>query len=80
MSTLIEINSSSKSIDENTSIPKAIERIDCTVTYDYFFSNYLITNKPCIINLQATESWPCRHQWVLDNAPNFKVLRTLFGR
>jgi len=78
MSTLTEINSL-YSIDEDTCVSNIVERIDSTVTYNDFFYKYLIHNKPCIINLQATENWPCRREWVLDGAPNFEVLRTLFG-
>jgi len=79
MSTFIEINDSLYSVDEDTCVPNTIERIDPTVTYNEFFSKYLIPNKPCIINSQATENWPCRHEWVSDGIPNFNILRTLFG-
>lgn len=78
MSTLTEINSI-YSIDGDTCVSNIVERIDSTVTYNDFFSKYLIRNKPCIINLQSTENWPCRREWVLNGAPNFEVLRTLFG-
>lgn len=78
MSTLTEINSL-YFIDEDTCVSNIVERVDSTVTYNDFFSKYLIRNKPCIISLQATENWPCRREWVLDGAPNFEVLRTLFG-
>ncbi|XP_072751632.1 2-oxoglutarate and iron-dependent oxygenase JMJD4 [Anoplolepis gracilipes] len=80
MSTLIEINNSLYSFDEDTCVPDTIERIEeSTVTYNDFFSKYLIPNKPCVINFQATENWPCRRDWVLNGEPNFQVLRTLFG-
>lgn len=81
MSTLIEINDSCLySFDEDSRVPDTIERIEeSKVTYNDFFSKYLICNKPCIVNSQATENWACRRDWVLNDAPNFEVLRTLFG-
>jgi len=78
MSTLVEINSSSYP-DEDACVFGTVERIDSAVTYNDFFYKHLICNKPCVIGLQATENWPCRREWVLRGAPNFEVLRTLFG-
>ncbi|EZA49639.1 hypothetical protein DMN91_006417 [Ooceraea biroi] len=79
MSTPIEIDNNLHPVDEDACAQNTIDRIDSTVTYNDFFSKYLIPNRPCIISSQATESWPCRREWVLDGAPNFNVLRTLFG-
>lgn len=78
MSTLVEIDSSYP-VGENACVPSTVERIESAMTYNDFFSKYLICNKPCVIGLQATENWPCRHEWVLNGAPNFELLRTLFG-
>ncbi|EFN85605.1 JmjC domain-containing protein 4 [Harpegnathos saltator] len=79
MSTFIEIDSSLCPVNEDACVPNTIERIDSTVTYNDFFSEYLIRNRPCIISSQATENWPCRREWVLEDAPNFEMLRTSFG-
>lgn len=81
MSTLIEINNDVQSSNEVSSyVPSAtIERIDSLVTYNEFFSKYLLANKPCIVDSQVTKDWPCRWEWVQDGAPNFNALRTLFG-
>lgn len=80
MSTLIEINDGLSSSDEDTHVPNTVEKIEeSTVTYNDFFSKYLIYNQPCVFNSHATENWPCRRNWVLNDTPNFEVLRTLFG-
>ncbi|EGI70634.1 PREDICTED: jmjC domain-containing protein 4 [Acromyrmex echinatior] len=78
MSTLIEISSGSY-LNEDDCVTTMIERIDSTVTYNDFFSKYLMCNKPCVISFQAIKNWPCRHEWVLNGAPNFEMLRKLFG-
>lgn len=78
MSTIIEIDSSHP-VEKNSRVIDTIDRIDLKVTYNDFFSEYLTRNKPCVIDLEATENWPCRRQWVLDGAPNFEALNSLFG-
>ncbi|XP_020279195.1 jmjC domain-containing protein 4 [Pseudomyrmex gracilis] len=80
MSTVIEIDDSSHPVEEDGRVIVTIDRIDLRVTYNDFFSEYMIRNKPCVINLEATENWPCRREWVLDGAPNFEALRSLFER
>ena len=52
----------------------------CSIPYKVFFQNYLLPNKPCIFSSSLTKNWPCRRDWVCGGAPNFAVLRTLFGR
>ena len=52
----------------------------CSISYKLFFQNYLLPNKPCIFSSNLTKNWPCRRDWVCEGAPNFDVLRTLFGR
>ena len=52
----------------------------CSISYKLFFQNYLLPNKPCIFSSSLTKDWPCRRDWVCEGAPNFAVLRTLFGR
>ncbi|XP_077260757.1 jumonji domain containing 4 [Temnothorax americanus] len=79
MSTLVEIDSSYPVDDDACVDPNAVERINSPVTYNDFFSRHLIGNKPCVIGLRATENWPCRREWVSNGAPNFEVLRALFG-
>ncbi|XP_011685344.1 PREDICTED: jmjC domain-containing protein 4 isoform X2 [Wasmannia auropunctata] len=79
MSTLVEIDSSSYPDVDMCGTVEQVERIDSTVTYNEFFTKYLLCNKPCVISSQAIENWPCSREWVLNDAPNFEVLRTLFG-
>ncbi|XP_033228054.1 2-oxoglutarate and iron-dependent oxygenase JMJD4 isoform X2 [Belonocnema kinseyi] len=49
------------------------------ISYNDFFSNYLIANKPCIIQSNATKNWPCKKDWIQNGAPNFTLLKQLFG-
>ncbi|XP_014481072.1 PREDICTED: jmjC domain-containing protein 4 [Dinoponera quadriceps] len=80
MSMCIEINSSLCSVDEDVCVSNTIERVDpATVTYNDFFSEYLIRNRPCVVGSQATANWPCRREWVLEDAPNFEALRASFS-
>lgn len=79
MSMFFEIDSLC-SIDEDVYTPNTIERVDSAVTYSEFFTKYLACNRPCIIGSQATENWPCKREWVIEDAPNFEVLRKSFGR
>lgn len=58
---------------------ESVRRVDHNLTYNEFFHKFLINNEPCIIDTAITESWPCRQQWVLKDAPNFEFLGRLFG-
>lgn len=49
-------------------------------SYNDFFCKYLIPNKPCIIQSNATKNWFCRNNWVKNEAPNFQLLQELFGK
>ena len=50
------------------------------ISYNDFFLKYLIANKPCIIQSNATKNWPCRKDWIQNDAPNFNFLKKLFGK
>ena len=49
------------------------------ISYNDFFSKYLIDNEPCIIKSSAIKNWPCTTSWIQDGAPNFELLKELFG-
>ncbi len=34
------------------------------ISYDEFFSDYMLRNVPCVLDLRHTASWPSRHDWV----------------
>lgn len=75
----LEIQNNRLCTEKNTAIIDWIDYINPSVTYDEFFTKYLIPNKPCIFKSSITENWSCRRQWNLDNAPDFDVLDILFG-
>ncbi|XP_023247749.1 jmjC domain-containing protein 4-like [Copidosoma floridanum] len=41
--------------------------------------SFLIENKPCIFEREATANWPSRRIWNVCNAPNFELLKKCFG-
>lgn len=56
-----------------------VDRID-NISYQCFFTDYLLNNKPCIIKHLETETWKSRHDWVTsDGLPNFDFLTKQFG-
>lgn len=75
----LEIKSRRLSINKSTAIIDWIDYVDPSITYDEFFSKYLMENKPCIFKSNITEKWSCKRQWNLDGAPDFDVLDILFG-
>ncbi|XP_034948136.1 2-oxoglutarate and iron-dependent oxygenase JMJD4 [Chelonus insularis] len=57
----------------------SIVKINCSMTYDHFFSQHLLKNQPCVIEKGIVNKWPCAQQWSLDDAPNFQYLRQFYG-
>ena len=76
---VLEIKNGRLSDDKNNVIIDWIDYVGPSMTYDEFFSKYLISNKPCIFKSNVTDNWSCRRQWNLDNTPDFNVLDILFG-
>ena len=76
---VLEIKTGRLSGDKNDVIIDWIDYVSPSMTYDEFFSKYLISNKPCIFKSNVTDNWSCRRQWNLDNTPDFDVLDMLFG-
>ena len=58
--------------------------IDCIeepVSYEYFFSKYLLPNRACILGDWATASWRSRNDWVKqDGSPDLDFFKTSFGK
>lgn len=80
---LLEINESVKNNnklnDDNDLNISCNTRINDAITYNDFFTQYLIKNEPCVFRSGITNQWPCVNNWVFNNAPNFKHLKKLYG-
>jgi len=51
-----------------------------TLTYDDFFHDFLLPNKPCVLSPVVTENWRSRREWVKENkTPDVEYLRKHFG-
>ncbi|XP_071873753.1 jumonji domain containing 4 [Bombus fervidus] len=75
----VEVQNRRLSVNKKTTIIDWIDYVDTSITYDDFFSKYLMENKPCIFKPNITENWSCKRQWNLDGAPDFDVLDISFG-
>lgn len=76
----VEVQDRRLSVNKKTTIIDWIDYVDASITYDDFFSKYLMENKPCIFKSNITENWSCKRQWNLDGAPDFDVLDISFGK
>lgn len=56
-----------------------IDRLKPTISYNDFYTNYLIQNKPCIFDASVTANWSCRRQWSLSGVIDFDALSLMFG-
>ncbi|XP_066596398.1 2-oxoglutarate and iron-dependent oxygenase JMJD4 [Prorops nasuta] len=81
MSNVFDISKETNLIDKADQEEEKLEikLVDPTISYDTFFNQFFVKNVPCIISSEITENWPCKKQWVLDNAPNFGFLEKVFG-
>lgn len=48
------------------------------LTYDQFFQNFMLLNKPCIIK-NVTSEWNSSKFWINENDINFNYLREQYG-
>ncbi|XP_063973253.1 2-oxoglutarate and iron-dependent oxygenase JMJD4 [Diachasmimorpha longicaudata] len=64
---------------DNESVIQNYRSVDCSLTYNDFFSEHLLPNLPCVIQSGITNEWTCAQQWRVDEAPNFKCLKQLYG-
>ncbi|XP_015600506.1 jmjC domain-containing protein 4 [Cephus cinctus] len=54
--------------------------LDPGLTYNEFFWKCLRANRPCLFRSGLMENWPSKKRWRMpENAPNFELLRELFG-
>lgn len=79
MSRVLEIEEDCCSINKPISYISVVDRVNSSIAYNDFYTNYLCKNKPCIFDGSLTENWSCRRQWSLDGAPDFDALSLLFG-
>lgn len=57
-----------------------IEKITNTLSYEDFFKQYLLTNRPCILSSEFTNSWRSRKEWCKDDgSPDFEFIQKYFG-
>lgn len=65
--------------DLNINKIEAIPLLNKTqLSYDDFFQNFMLQNKPCIIK-NITEDWNSTKCWVTNNCINFDHLRTQYS-
>ena len=57
---------------------KTIDRLK-NISYEKFFTDYLIKNVPCIISLEKVKTWQSNIDWKVDEKPNFDFLEEMFG-
>lgn len=79
MSKVLDIQSRRLSINKQYIAFESVEPVTDTLSYDEFFTRYLVPNRPCIFTSRTTEKWSCRRQWVLDGTPDIDALSLLFG-
>lgn len=82
---VIEINpnnSTNFSIQNNNNENKnlSFKRINSSITYDEFFTEFLQENRPCIIQSGAINNWPCDSLWKQNGAPNLNHLQQVYGK
>ena len=70
----LEINQASRA-DTNQ-----IDYIEKPITYQEFFTEYLLRNKPCVFGSWATNNWRSRAEWVKNSEPNLEYLVEEFGK
>jgi hypothetical protein len=57
-----------------------ITRLTTAIPYEDFWSRFIATNKPCVLDATFTSDWPARSDWIVDDfQPKFDYLRSKFG-
>ncbi|KAL7294061.1 hypothetical protein TKK_0012099 [Trichogramma kaykai] len=77
MSNVIEINDH-RIVTESSNEENEIIEI-APKSYNEFFENFLLPNKPCVFDAQITTNWPSRNDWKNNDEPNFDYLKLQFG-
>ena len=57
-----------------------IDYIEKPITYQEFFTEYLLGNKPCVLGSWATNNWRSRAEWVKNNEPILDYLVEKCGK
>ena len=57
-----------------------IDRVSGDITFFDFLENYLIPNRPCIIDHKLCEDWEAVKHWQYNGRPNFDYLYQRFGK
>lgn len=71
--------SHSSALDSDENVYK-VDYIGHDVSYDEFFVQYALANKPCVLSPHHTSEWKCRHEWVDSTGrPKLELLKSLFG-
>ena len=56
-----------------------IDRVSGNVTFFDFLENYLLPNRPCIIDRELCDDWEAVKLWQQNGLPNFSYLHQQFG-
>ncbi|CAG9853749.1 unnamed protein product [Phyllotreta striolata] len=75
-----EIESINKStLNYTYNIDESLEVLDAKdVSYNYFFQNFMLPNKPCVIK-SISEDWNCPKDWIENDKINIKYLGQHYG-
>lgn len=57
-----------------------VSNADPQMTYDEFFRECLLKNRPCVFQPGLTEKWESTVNWVSNGAPNFQYMRQRYGK
>ncbi|KAJ1528812.1 hypothetical protein ONE63_007189 [Megalurothrips usitatus] len=74
----IEINNSNH-VPIVVDYEDTITTINTEISYQDFFENFLLCNRPCLIREFITCQWPCRSLWTEGSKPNLSYLQEEFG-
>ncbi|KAB7495559.1 JmjC domain-containing protein 4 [Armadillidium nasatum] len=77
---MIEIDDHFSLLSDDQINLKSFDKYESEISYQFFFTNHLQTNKPCIFGSWLTEKWPVTNLWVDDSGtPNCSYLSDSFG-
>ncbi|XP_062850650.1 2-oxoglutarate and iron-dependent oxygenase JMJD4 [Trichomycterus rosablanca] len=79
--TLIQCSNCNESaVCRQTGLTGSVHYIQSQTSYDHFFTQHLILNRPCIFSRTFTQHWNCTSTWITDDGkPDFQSLLRLFG-
>ncbi|XP_046555323.1 2-oxoglutarate and iron-dependent oxygenase JMJD4-like [Haliotis rubra] len=56
-----------------------IDHLDDMPSYEEFFLQYLLPNRPCVMSAKCTEGWRSRREWVQQGRPHLDFFISHFG-